>query len=431
MTDAQPLTRREIREAERAAELLVNPELAAARAEAVEQDDAEFAVPEALPADLLARLQPEASDKPVVSPAVRAPAPLSLDEALPAPVPAFNQPVYEQAAPALLPALELPTGDPEEVGAVPLTAPASLSFEALSIPEAHAQPAPLVFVAPAPLSFAAVAAPAVSVATASAPVTPEFPVPTFPLPGETAAELFNYPAAAPAQVQAEPIFIRDPEPELESPVVGRFGRVKAAKPAIGDSKGVNLLAAIGIVCAVVAAGLSFVPDVQVVVFPIAAAAAVLSGLSFLPRGFGRLQSIIAIVLALAAGGYTGYTTFSPAPVVAVPAAVAVPASPEVHFEASSDGVTLKSVTFAGVSSGAVFNTTLENQVGKFLKSVKLKAADKVDPTAFAMSVTAGTGSVFVSCQITLDGVIIAAASAQNPTSPLACSGAAPAATPKK
>jgi hypothetical protein len=120
-------------------------------------------------------------------------------------------------------------------------------------------------------------------------------------------DLFSYPdPEAPAGLHPGPQYDDDTATEEPSLISSGSGKAKRAQ---ADDKGINLLALIGIVTAVTSGAFAFVPMFTFMALPIAGLAFLFAFVALLLRGYRKAISVIALVLAVASGGYNAYVEY--------------------------------------------------------------------------------------------------------------------------
>ena len=219
-------------------------------------------------------------------------------------------------------------------------------------------------------------------AAASAPVQPVVAAPA--APAGDAAAFFTSSATAeetPAAPAGETSSFAPPPPP----------RPVAVEPEPEPTKGVNLWAAISMTAVVASAALMFTPPVADFAPYISYLAVPLAIVAILLPGFKRLQSIVAIVLALGLGGYNGYTQF-----LAAPAESTTRTAPPELVRVTASGEGTAAVSWVAVDSGTTLNNALPDAALPFTNAFPITDLTTAKITVTVTNPTAG-------CEISLPG----------------------------
>lgn len=246
------------------------------------------------------------------------------------------------------------------------------------------------------------------------PPTAVEPVPASPNPVAAPApqasvpadDLFTYPEAR-ATAPVIDLGAKDADDAVETSKsrtakAAKEPKAAAKKKPEPEDKGVNLLALISIVAGVVSGAFAFVPTLSFAALPIGGVALLTAIIAILLPGYKKVISVIAILLALAGGGYSAYaqfgdTIFSPEV-----------ATSSVKYEVTGDGVAGPVMYSYSYTSGPISaDSDLPDEL-PWVKTVPVRPsdADVVEKPVFELTTMPSSEGDFT-CKITVDGVVVA------------------------
>ncbi|MCP1502845.1 hypothetical protein J2Y89_001589 [Curtobacterium herbarum] len=120
------------------------------------------------------------------------------------------------------------------------------------------------------------------------------------------------------------------------------------------------------------------------------------------------------------------STDAPAPSDAASDTAAKPVAGDrtVHYEVTSDGKTLNSVTYLTFNNGASSTEQANGTAAPFSKDVKIEDDGLFESSLFSLVAQAGEDATTITCKITADGKTIQEATSTGPYAVATCSGSA-------
>lgn len=218
----------------------------------------------------------------------------------------------------------------------------------------------------------------------------------------SADELFNYGTPDDSNNPAV-VYADDERPDSDEPAAPAQPQRKAPKPP-AETKGVNLWAVFAILAAATSAAGLFVQPLALTAPYLGYGAVAIAVIAVLLPGFKRLQSVIALVLALAAGGYQGYVNF-----IATPDADTTPAPAAVVPEEDKTSTLTFTLTGAGEAdvTYSIVNRGVPSQDAPGRVSAPWTLEVPVAPETDGVSsftLNVAPTDVPLTCTIALDGV---------------------------
>jgi len=197
----------------------------------------------------------------------------------------------------------------------------------------------------------------------------------------------------------------------KEPKAAKEPKSAAKKKPEADDKGVNLLALISIVAGVVSGAFAFVPTLSFAALPIGGVALLTAIIAILLPGYKKLISVIAILLALAGGGYSAYAQFGDA--ILSPEV----ATSSVTYSVTGDGVSGPIMYTYFYMSGPAstdsdlpeklpWTTTIPVTPVSEMRPVRPSDSDGVEQPIFELIAMPRSEGEFT-CKITVDGVVVA------------------------
>lgn len=313
------------------------------------------------------------------------------------------------AAPSFEPAAALFVSPVEEPVVVPVTPIAPPAFEDTSAaaamfgsPTVEPELAPVLPPAAEPALDDAAADAFFSKASAFSA-----PAPTQP----ASAPAADAPAWEPTAEPIVPTVAADPMPIVGG---GAPKRPEPKPPAPPADKGVNLWAAISITATLASAVLTYLPPTAFIAPFIAFAAVPLAAIAIFLPGFKKIQSIVALVIALGFGGYNAYTMFIAPPAEDNASEVAPTLT---GIDVDVEGAGEASVTWLlEEESGSTIEES--NDAAALPFSLALPVSD-LDLASLTVTVTSSDGSP-VSCALSVNGQALIETVAPEAGTPAVC-----------